>query len=761
MTYSYSAGEIVQRKINYISIFFAIFMLILATGLTVQAASAEERWEIFYDDGTAEEYYFWGVRRIMTCGPVEEPGRMLAVQFEIPGQHVKIVGVKYYVREAERFKVRLFDSEREPLPIDLEVTPTSSGWVLVDISKYNIVVGERFYVALEYVPGVGVSGTCGLIDAGSRPSLGVDTESPKGRSWAVLEDEWMTSEEWTSKFGVEDGNFMIRALVEEVPYHTIRIDSSPKVSDIIVDGEIINSEDLPVTFDWAEGSTHTIEVANQAKEIERDTRYGFLRWSDGVEEPFRTLTVTGDLELVALYTVQYFLLVTSHYGDVKGGGWYDSGSRAEVSMTQTQVDHGNDTRHVFIGWSGDVISNESSISIMMDSPHSITANWKTQYHLSTAFSIEEIGVPEGRGWWDAGEVVYLATPPVIEIDENSRYKCAGYTIDDEALKSKTEIEILMDKPHKLSWIYYHQFKVKVHSTYGALDVSGNSLGKPVKNEEWFDKNSIVIVKLQPVVKYENSTKRIFSRWTGTISDITPDLKLTLTKPHEIIALWKTQYYVAFEFISPKGDPIYPETSPRLVLTSPEGEEVTDIDYYGSWIDKGRYHVKELTWKEMDVRPSDFSFIDIEGPGVFNVPTLIYSVTVRVNDIFNIPISGAMTKLSANGYETVKYTGPEGITSLYTPIKSYTVQISYLGQSTKMSGDASVTPFIRARIYFSLISLCSILVVIAAALIISIIILRKRLAPTPARRSPITTPERGLNKCPFCGGEIRPDDVFCP
>ena len=121
MAYSYSAGEIVQRKINYISIFFAIFMLILATGLTMQAASAEKRWEIFYDDGTAEEYYFWGVRRLMTCGPVEEPGRMLAVQFEVPGQHVKIVSVKYYVREAERFKVRLFDSEREPLPIDLEV----------------------------------------------------------------------------------------------------------------------------------------------------------------------------------------------------------------------------------------------------------------------------------------------------------------------------------------------------------------------------------------------------------------------------------------------------------------------------------------------------------------------------------------------------------------------------------------------------------------------------------------------------------------
>ena len=736
-------------------------MLILATGLTMQAASAEKRWEIFYDDGTAEEYYFWGVRRLMTCGPVEEPGRMLAVQFEIPRQHVKIVGVKYYVREVERFKVRLFDSEREPLPIDLEVTPTSSGWVLVDISKYNIVVRDRFYAALEYIPGVGVSGTCGLTDAGSRPSLGVDTDSPKGRSWAILEDEWMTSEEWTGKFGVEDGNFMIRALVEKVPYHTIRIDSSPKVSDIIVDGEIINSEDLPVTFDWAEGSTHTIEVANQVSEIERDTRYSFLKWSDGVEEPFRTLTVTEDLELVALYTVQYFLSVTSYYGDVKGGGWYDSGSRAEVSITQIQVDHGNDTRHIFIGWSGDVISNERSISIMMDSPHGITANWKKQYHLLTAFSIEEIGVPEGGGWRDAGEIVYLTTPLVIEIDEDSRYKCAGYVIDGEPLRPKTEVKILMDKPHKLSWIYYHQFRMKVHSPYGDPEISGNSLGKPVKNEDWFDKDSTITVRLRPLVDHGNSTRRVFSKWTGTISEVNPDLEFSLLKPHELNALWKTQYFMTFEFTSPEGEPIYLAIPPTLVLISPEGEEISDIDYFGSWIDKGRHDVKELTWKGIDVRTPDFSFIDVKGPGMLSVPTLVYSLTVRVSDIFNIPISGAMVKLLTNGYETTEYTQLEGMATLNTPSKYYTVRVSYLGQSIDISGNASVTPFIEARIYFSIISLSLILTVIAIGIIVSIVVLRKRLAPTPARRSPITTPERGLNKCSYCGAEIRPDDVFCP
>jgi len=711
-----------------ISAFFVILLLIFL-GLSAQPVYGKEVWEMAYDDGTAEDYYFWAICKFgVDCGPVDKSGYMLAVQFDIPGEEVKVVGVRYYIGKPYRFKVRIFDSDRNPLPIDLEVTPSSSGWVSVDLSEYNLIVVDRFYVALEYIPGVGKSGFRLLTpDAGSRPMLGVDLTDPKGLSWAIdgRTGKWESSEEWTTRSGLKDGNFMIRATVQKISLYTVKVDSSPKISDIIVDGERIESKDLPMIFKWREGSTHTIEVAHQIKEIDEGTRYIFTEWSDGIKDPSRTITISEDLNLTALYKIQYLLSITSKYGRIEGGGWYDSGSRAEISIVDAVLDHGNRTRRIFMGWKGDIVSNKTAVSVLMDSPHNIVADWKTQYFLSLKSNIEEIEIPGKGGWRDRGEIVSLTTSPIIKIDKNSRYRCAGYIIDGAALVPEMEADVLMNEPHTFTWIYYQQFRLNVSSDYGDPEILGSFLGDLASNREWFDKDSMITIRLKPIIEHENLTRRVFLEWTGTVSGATPDLKFRLKKPSELHALWRTQYLVTFKFTNPKGKPLYLKTPIELVLINPEGEEVGRIDYSGAWMERGEYYIKRLSLRRTDVRIPEFSVIRITKPGAISIPTSIYSVTVRVSDLFNIPIQGALVKLSADGYEVIEYTNSEGIATLNTPREKYIIEVNYLGQSAELLGDASLRSFIEANVCFSLFSLILVVAGAVIAAIIGVIILRKR------------------------------------
>ena len=61
-----------------------IFLLLIFTfGSGFQQVYGEEARELAYDDGTAEGYYFWAIRKFGVDGPVDKSGYMFAVQFDI------------------------------------------------------------------------------------------------------------------------------------------------------------------------------------------------------------------------------------------------------------------------------------------------------------------------------------------------------------------------------------------------------------------------------------------------------------------------------------------------------------------------------------------------------------------------------------------------------------------------------------------------------------------------------------------------------
>jgi hypothetical protein len=108
-------------------------------------------------------------------------------------------------------------------------------------------------------------------------------------------------------------------------------------------------------------------------------QYVFQNWAaDGVTEAGNQITITmnGPHTAVAQYKTQYLLTVNSPNGNPQGGGYYDSGTTAQFSVTSPV---GYLIQQVFVQWQGDFTGTSPQGSITMDGPKTINAVWSTSY----------------------------------------------------------------------------------------------------------------------------------------------------------------------------------------------------------------------------------------------------------------------------------------------------------------------------------------------------------------------------------------------
>jgi uncharacterized repeat protein (TIGR02543 family) len=123
-----------------------------------------------------------------------------------------------------------------------------------------------------------------------------------------------------------------------------------------------------------------------------DTRRYFTSWSGDFTgtSASGSLLMNGPKTLTANWRTEYLLTINSEYYMPSGAGWYDAGETVYISI---DPEHGFLTRQIFDGWSGDITGTAASISITMDSPKTITANWHTdtlQLYILTASIISVV-----------------------------------------------------------------------------------------------------------------------------------------------------------------------------------------------------------------------------------------------------------------------------------------------------------------------------------------------------------------------------------
>ena len=157
----------------------------------------------------------------------------------------------------------------------------------------------------------------------------------------------------------------------------------------------------------APGSEITVSIDSLADE-EDGTRYRFAGWTseseNGVNASTRSISIFLQAGVIqqAHWQAQHLLDISvsppygGHVTTSVEGPWYDAGT--SVQLTAVPVD----THFHFTGWSGDVQSDLSVISVTMDQPKQLTA----QFYTHSVFSPEISGFADTTLLED-GEIVWM------------------------------------------------------------------------------------------------------------------------------------------------------------------------------------------------------------------------------------------------------------------------------------------------------------------------------------------------------------------
>lgn len=294
-----------------------------------------------------------------------------------------------------------------PVAITLqEIPPEEFDFALsLDPSSLSIFPGasDSAKIAVSHLMGVPQPVRLSIqnIPAEVTYSLSVDDQNPDFSSDLVINvSPNATAGSYTLTVLAEDAQgkthsvpLRLVILQEEKPSTgTVEIDVSPRIDSLILDGSSLSAEELVAIRTWNIGEEHYLSAAPEV-ELDSGMKYIFDGWSDGIKSPERTVSVTtSSIVIVGNYKPQYLLTVTSPFGEVRGAGWYDSGTTADFAIDSLVIPAGFGTEQKFDGWTGPSASavnqpcfsgsegrtatGENSFFICMDKPQTLVAMWK-------------------------------------------------------------------------------------------------------------------------------------------------------------------------------------------------------------------------------------------------------------------------------------------------------------------------------------------------------------------------------------------------
>ena len=151
----------------------------------------------------------------------------------------------------------------------------------------------------------------------------------------------------------------------------------------------------------------------------------------------------------ATLSSSYILVASSSYGATYGSGSYSNGTTANFGVSPTTVyDSAGTTRYIFAGWScsgnGCYSGSSASASVAMNDNIVESADWITQYLLSTSVTGNGSANPFGQNWYDAGSTV-----SVSETSPGAAWIFAYWGLDGQNVGSSQTYTVSMDSPHDL------------------------------------------------------------------------------------------------------------------------------------------------------------------------------------------------------------------------------------------------------------------------------------------------------------------------
>ncbi len=241
---------------------------------------------------------------------------------------------------------------------------------------------------------------------------------------------------------------------------TLAVSMPNPASSVKIDGFEFKTDERGTIEVGLPSGEHTVTVPDVLQQ-DKNTRVCFSRWRyQDLGNPAK-IGLSHFLQLTAEYGVEHYLRIESSYGQVTRSGWYSEG-RIAVITANPVVEYGNDTRHLFVGWEGDISSNLSNCSIVMDAPKTIRAVWRKQYRVS----ISPRGLPPGASttisingaqfsgaipfvhstWLDKGSIALFSVSPINVTSSSKSYVFEKWLSD---LRDPENPSVRIDGPTSL------------------------------------------------------------------------------------------------------------------------------------------------------------------------------------------------------------------------------------------------------------------------------------------------------------------------
>jgi hypothetical protein len=348
---------------------------------------------------------------------------------------------------------------------------------------------------------------------------------------------------------------------------------------LAVDGANYIPANLPASFTWDLGSSHTFAFNSPLLVLDHNKQYVWTNTTGLTTLQSGSLNVTIFGVITGIYKTQYYLTVSSQYATPGGQGWYDYNAIAYAALDTGFVDQGNGTGRAFTSWSGDASGTNFTQSdpMMMTSARTALANWKAQYNVTFTHSDLD---PSATGtvatvngtlvsynqlpynlWVDSGGTISYAYNDVASLNTGERFILVNVT----GPPSPTTVT----GPVTVTGNYKTQYYLTNIATYGI----------PIPVSGWFDNGTSITASVPTPYYFSSDTRYECIGWTGTgsvpSSGTDANVTFTITQPSQIVWKWKLQYRLGV-FINPS----MLNPTPNM---NPLGENDTVQGYY--WYDE--------------------------------------------------------------------------------------------------------------------------------------------------------------------------------
>ncbi|HKM78532.1 MAG TPA: hypothetical protein VJZ03_05605 [Candidatus Bathyarchaeia archaeon] len=167
---------------------------------------------------------------------------------------------------------------------------------------------------------------------------------------------------------------------------TLTVEGSTPNSTIMFDGVSYSASATGELRLQTSRGTHMLEVQPICY-VDNMTRKVFVEWEDTTVSDQRTIVLSGDTQVFAVYQTQYFVNMSTPYGQATGSGWYDEGSTVvgnvqPIILQQPSV--------IFSHWEGASTDASPRIVFTASSPTTSVAVWYPTTIPSTSSNFEAI-----------------------------------------------------------------------------------------------------------------------------------------------------------------------------------------------------------------------------------------------------------------------------------------------------------------------------------------------------------------------------------